>query len=55
MIWKGAEIDNMAMRNLSDNANTWYGNHGGLKDPDIIKTFKYILYSRLQELSGWMT
>ncbi|KAL6630792.1 hypothetical protein U3516DRAFT_738280 [Neocallimastix sp. 'constans'] len=40
MIWKGVEIDNMAMR---------------LKDLDIIKTFKYILYSRLKELSRWMT
>ena len=55
VIWKGAEIDDMTTRNLSDNTNTWYGNHEGLKNRDILQTFKYILYSRLQELSGWMT
>jgi len=55
VIWKGAEIDNMAMCNLSDNANTWYGNHEGLKDHDILQTFKYIFYSRLNGLSRWMT
>ena len=55
VIWKGAEIDDMTTRNLSDNTNTWYGNHEGLKNRDILQTFKYILYSRLQELSRWMT
>ncbi|KAG4099298.1 hypothetical protein H8356DRAFT_1423700 [Neocallimastix lanati (nom. inval.)] len=55
VIWKGAEIDDMTTRNLSDNTNTWYGNHEGLKNRDILQTFKYILYSRLKELSKWMT